>query len=802
MHIRAHTQLISSIRGNKMYSINQHISSIIDGYRIKFRLVLVAMLMLLNGVVIAQFNKTDTDNVAQMISARTSTNVIAEPENSIAPLRTLNISLSEAMPFPKKLLLTGINELRKINFSVRQDEVVTNAMLKLTFTPSPSLVPAQSHIKVYLNDELMGVIKVAEAQLGKESTVEMPINPIYFKDFNKLEFELISNYESSCVNKANPVLWLNINKEKSVLELTAQQLLLKDDLAYFPHPFFDPNDSRPFVLPMVFPKMPSLVQQRAAGILASWFGVKAMWRSQSFPVSYDTLPKTHAIVFGTNENMPAFLSKIKKVSGPTIEIMAHPEQPYNKILLVLGRDDEDLVTAVKGIAQGNLLFRGQSIAIDRVEQLSPRQPYDAPNWIRIDRPMLFSELQEYPGQLDSVGRQPDEIRLNINVPPDLFMIRNTGIDIDLKYRYSAPVLQDQSRLVVNLNQRFVADFVLRSAEKESKTPLRLPLLRSIFDKSQETLSIPALKMGSINQLQFEFVFSSIVGSSMEGICQTQLSVDNHGSISDQSTIDFSGYRHYIEMPDLHAFSRGGFPFSRLADLSETVVLISENPSVGQLEVLLNTLADISAQTGYPSTKFSLVNDWSTVEDDDIIRDILLIGSIPAALLSEFEITNELSILIDEVKGFIKEPTRKKGILAVPVDQHALTPDSKVTLSAQGSIAAIIGIQSPFDTERSVVAFLANDEMGYDLINDAFNDADKREAMFGSVIVLRDSGMEAMRIGDTYKVGHLPWWELIWHHLTGHPVVLAFLSVFAALMCTLLLWRILRALSYRRLSAGD
>lgn len=780
-----------------MNFISQHISSAICGHRINLRVTLITALIFFNGVAFAEPDKAV--NGSETIIESIPTSVAGQDVSSTtAPQRTFDFRLSETMPFPQKLVLMGINNLKKMDFSVRKDQIVTQATLKLAFTPSPSLIPEQSQLKVYLNDELMGAVRITKAQLGVESTVEVPINPIYIKNFNKLEFEFIGSYDASCVNAANPALWLNVNKAKSVLQLTTQQLLLKDDLAYFPEPFFDANDSQPFVLPIVFPQSPSLMQQRASGILASWFGVKAAWRPQSFPVSYDKLPMSHAIVFGTNTNMPTFLSKIKQVSGPTIEIISHPEQPYYKVLLVLGRDDEDLITAVKGIAQGNLLFRGQSISIDHVEQLSPRQPYDAPNWIRTDRPMSFSELQEYQGQLDAVGRQPEVIRLTLNLPPDLFMIRSTGINMDLKYRYTAPILQDQSRLVVNLNQRFVQAFPLKSAEKESKAALRLAILGSVFDKGQERLSIPALKLGSVNQLQFEFAFASIVGSSLEGVCQSQLSVDNHGSISDQSSIDFSGYRHYIEMPDLHAFSRGGFPFSRLADLSETLVLISENPTTGQLGLFLNILASISAQTGYPSTNFTLMNGWSNVNDVEKKRDILLIGSMPP----ELQLTDNANILIDEVKGFIKEPSNKNRMLANRIDQLSLVPDSKVTLSAVGAVAAIVGIQSPFDTQRSVVALLSNDETGYDLINKAFNDAEKREAMFGSVIILRDSGMDALRIGETYYVGRLPWWELIWHNLTGHPVFLAFLSVFAALVCTLLLWRILRALSYRRLSAGE
>ncbi|WP_194830476.1 cellulose biosynthesis cyclic di-GMP-binding regulatory protein BcsB, partial [Klebsiella quasipneumoniae] len=45
-----------------------------------------------------------------------------------------------------------------LEFGVRSDEYVSQAILDLEFTPSPSLLPIESHLNIYLNDEIMGVI--------------------------------------------------------------------------------------------------------------------------------------------------------------------------------------------------------------------------------------------------------------------------------------------------------------------------------------------------------------------------------------------------------------------------------------------------------------------------------------------------------------------------------------------------------------------------------------------------------------------------------------------------------------------
>ncbi|WP_163500577.1 hypothetical protein, partial [Escherichia coli] len=39
-----------------------------------------------------------------------------------------------------------------------------------------------------------------------------------------------------------------------------------------------------------------------------------------------------------------------------------------------------------------------------------------------------------------------------------------------------------------------------------------------------------------------------------------------------------------------------------------------------------------------------------------------------------------------------------------------------------------------------------------------------------------SGVNSLRVGDIYYVGHLPWWERLWYALSTHPVLLAVIAV--------------------------
>ncbi len=710
------------------------------------------------------------------------------------PVRDVSYTFAKIAPPSGTFALRGTNPEGVIEFGVRSDEVVTHAMLNLEFTPSPSLIPVESQVKVFLNDELMGVTAITKDQLGKPTKIQLPIDPLYISDFNRLRLVFVGHYQNICENPASNTLWLDISKSSS-LDLRYQSLSVKNDLSHFPEPFFDARDNRPLNLPVVFAAVPDVAQQRAASILASWFGDQAQWRGQSFPVLYNQLPTQHAVVFATNSQRPDFLKDYPPVKAPTVEIISHPDNPYVKLLLILGRDDNDLIMAAKGIAQGNILFRGQNVTVDNVEQLAPRQPYDAPNWVRTDRPMTFAELQQYPDQLQTTGLLPPPISLSLNLPPDLFLIRSAGIDMRLKYRYTSTRLMDGSRLSISLNNQFVQDYPLSPNMPQDSKILRLPLLQGLQDSARQ-LTIPALRLGATNQLRFDFDYSTLLASGAEGRCETYSTAPNHAVIDGNSTIDFSGYRHFMEMPDLRAFANAGFPFSRMADLSETLVLVPPKPAPSQLTTLLNTVGNIGAQVGYPAVGINITDDWSQAKDQD--ADVLIIGPIPPELRDD----RKINLLVDQTQSWVKMPNRQTGLPGMMAPASDRVADSKATISSEGAMSAIIGVQSPNFPQRSIVALLADSPRGYNLLNNALLDSGKREAVFGSVAVIRESGVNSLRVGETYDVGHLPWWERIWHTLSTHPVVLAGVAVLVVIIAAMMAWRLLRLISRRRLSPDE
>ena len=466
------------------------------------------------------------------------------------------------------LQLRGTEGQNGIAFSVRNDEVVTGAILHLIYSYSPALLPAISQLKVLVNGEVAATLPVPHEQAGMLVARDVAIDPRFITEFNHLNVQLIGHYTQQCEDPANSSLWATVSNASS-LDLTYASLTSKPDLAALPQPFFDRRDVRRLELPFVFPAKPGVETLEAAGIVASWFGALAGYRGALFPAQVDEAPLSgNAVIFATADQRPAGVT-IPAISGPTIAVVDREAPARGKLLLVLGRNEAELKTAAKALGVGQSVLSGESATITQLNELGPRVPYDAPNWLPTNRPVRFGELAEA-RDLSVSGYDADAVRVNLRVPPDLFMWHTKGAPIDLRYRYTVRPLPDRSSLNISINDGFVQSLPI-PAKPASMFDLGRYFSTILPDKSADarrTVHIPPLLLTPRAQLRLHF-FYDIPNT---GECHGRLLDNVVGSIDPNSTIDLSSFPHYMALPDLAAFANSGFPFTRMADLS----LVSSN----------------------------------------------------------------------------------------------------------------------------------------------------------------------------------------------------------------------------------
>jgi len=703
------------------------------------------------------------------------------------------------------MALRGVDSRDGVSFNVRADEVVTQARLKLSFSYSPALLSEVSHINVLVNGEVAASLELPKKTLTttEERVVDLP--PRFITEYNKIDFQLIGHYTDKCEDPTHSSLWANISN-LSTLEVTSEPVRLNSDLRILPRPFMDLRDTRQLQLPVVFAGHVDNDMLEAAGTVASWFGAIAGERGAIFPVSLNTIPaKGHAVVFVTGHLPLTGITGLSglglpALSGPTLSIVGNPNDPDGKLLLISGRDSKELRVAVTALTLGTTALEGSSMLVKSLDKTTGRQPYDAPNWLSSHRPVRFSELSNS-AAMNVSGHNPGAIRLNMRVPPDLFRWNDSGIPVVLKYRYTPQALKSESSsLLVNFNEQLVRSVPLLPVERPSSLQSMLHAVPKVGellpDKtlSMETrLNVPMYTVAHKSQMQLNFKYDY----SKEGECR-DIIVDNmRGAIEPDSWIDISGYQHYMAMPNLAVFGGSGFPFTRLADLSETAVILPDAPSLQEYTTYLGLLGRLGQSTGYPATAVSVGRAGQV--DNFAGKDLLLIASGDNQPLLKIW-RNSMQV----------QPNNKQSLKFFGIDFNPFhwalpsavaAPPSLTAALFEGasSRAVMLGFESPLSRGRSAVLIWGAqpDDLSEALL--AMSDgASFTHQIKGAVSVIRGKSIDSVDADSVYYIGSLPWMTQVRWQLSENLPLFLLISLASAMLLSAMAYFALKGMARKRL----
>ncbi|HEX5129890.1 MAG TPA: cellulose biosynthesis cyclic di-GMP-binding regulatory protein BcsB [Usitatibacter sp.] len=674
--------------------------------------------------------------------------------------------------------LRGDGATSSLSFGNRGDELVTRATLHLLYTYSPALAPGTSLIRIALNDEEVGTLAVSAKDAGTELARDIEIDPRLVVGSNKLTMTLTAAQGEPAqgepaqgatpADDARPGLWAEVSGA-SELEIAYRPLAIADDLAILPEPFFDERDQRRVVVPFVFAAEPSAATLNAAAIVASWLGQLAQWRGARFPTSLEAAAPGHAIAFVANNERPAFLASVPQAAGPELRMMTNPADGHSKLLLVMGRDAADLKRAALSLVLGNATLSGPAAKLAPVEN-PVRAAYDAPLNVKLDRPIKLAELLEWPGQLETAGKPPalPPVRADLRVPPDLAAWRGPGVPMELHLEYGPTACVAEAELEIAINGDPFSALAIPTANKPVE---------------DVELYIPAQRLRPRMRLQFTFRFTP-----KEGAGCRQPAPAIKASVSPESTVDFSGFPHYVQMPNLNHFATVGFPFTKFADLSQTVVVLPERPSAADIQAMLGLMGRMGEASGYPATRVRLATSRDAAQLAD--ADLLVIGATPQqALLVDW--ANRLPVMLTGYAQRVAraQPTRLAAVrdwLGIGT-RNDLPPPAPVSFDGGGPVAAVFGFESPVTPGRSVVAVTAVSSNQVLHVLDALEDANQRKAMRGNAAFILPGKVESALVGETYDVGFMPPWTGATYWLADNPVVLGTLVGLGMLLFAGLVW---------------
>ncbi|KOG93492.1 hypothetical protein AL345_19560 [Aeromonas caviae] len=690
--------------------------------------------------------------------------------------------------------LRGIEGSDSVSFGVRADQVVTKARVNLEYSYSPSMLSDLSQINVMVNDQVAASLPVPKETAGtlQQQVVDIPAHLV--TEFNRLTLQLIGHYTMMCEDPLHSSLWAKVSNT-SQLELETTQIALPDDLARLPLPFFDGRDSRALELPFVFASSPDNRTLEAAGAVASWFGALASYRGARFPVSLGQLPeKGHAIVLMVGSASMAGI-ELPPSGMPTLSMIANPNDPFGKLLVIAARDADQLKQAALTLVSGSKVLAGASAQIERFDSLQPREPYDAPNWLPSDRPVQLGELSDAK-RLSVSGYNPGTISIPMRLPPDLFNWREKGVPLHLKYRYTPQPVSTNSSMLISVSDKFIKSLPLPSQEslKDDESLLaKLQQDETLLQESKLLLPLDSLPLQSALQMRFMYDYIK------QGECRDIIIDNMRGTIEADSTLDLSGYEHFIAMPNLGVFQSSGFPFTRMADLSETAVVMPVAAAVEEISLYLDVMGRFGDSTGLPASAVSVTQG----DQDEFLegKDLLVLASgsnqpllqrwadrLPASMGDQSSF--ELSDLVHRVRTWVGSDTR--------VNQRQAR--SSLALASGGAGAYLTGFESPLDSGRSVVVIAAaSPDKLVDISSALRGGEDYEESIQGSLAVINGKRISSLVADEQYYVGELGWLRYLQWLLAHNLFWMLLLTAVAVSLASLLLFFTLRARARARLN---
>ena len=687
------------------------------------------------------------------------------------------------------LKLRGVDGLRTLAIPVRADEVVVAAKLNIVYDYSSSLSPELSSLKVSVNSK---VALIDPLPRGNTMDIkrEVSLNPAAFNDDNNyLNLDLQGMTGGSCPNPFSPAVWLTVSEE-SFLVLTLAPSGKAYSLRDLPAPFLDKRMLSQLNLPFVFAATPSFGTLKAAGVVASWFGMQAATRGAQFPVSLNTLPNSDAVVFIQGAET---IDGVKGAKTSTVSLQPHPTNPNAKLLVLTGNTDEEIVRAANSVAMATPTLSGQLVTLTKETESEPRKPYDAPAWVPTDRPVRFGELAKLE-ELRVQAYYPPVIRLNYRIPPDLFTWRTPGAPVKFKYRATRLPLHQNSSLNVSANENFIQAYALNEVDKKTNADNPQNLAPSINSgMREESLFIPPYASTGRDQFQFAYYFD-VARLGLSGTDCPYMPPNNlQGSIDPESTVDFSSFPHYAALPNLVYFANIGFPYTRMADLSGSAVVLPERPNAEELSIFLTVMGKMGESTGYPVIRYAVV---APPEIDKVAeKDLIVIGSASSqSLMTKWAANLPMAIVDGErkVRKFNSHwlPSyrwEQQDVQPVP------KPNGDFTQIATGNMNAIMALESPLKAGKSVVVLYADKAPGLLKLSELLTDPERVSLIQGDFVVVDNKNVYHTKVSDTYYIGSLSPINKVRWFFSDQPLLMALLGLLVSLVLAAIVYRPLRRL---------
>ena len=712
-------------------------------------------------------SQESADSSANRVAASNMTPPAADDNNNSAVQNSAVQVLSlKDMGLVDAIEMRGPHAYHSIHFLLPYDLVPTKATLKLFYSFDSSNSP-QASLKVSLNENALATLTPsASGSSGALTETDITVPADQLARSNRLTFEFFSGGLMQRPDQ-NGTSILGRISPATTLEIKGEHLRLENDLSQLPLPIFDGDLQSTTTVPFVFLSPPSPKTLEAAGIVASWLGLQASTKPVRFSVSVGQISSGNAVIFANSRSALPSSLQLQSGSGPVLALRNNPSDPNGSVLILAGDDDDQLLNVAQTLsltrkasgtnpAQG-LKLAGATMQIPELILPDARRKGDAPRWLPLtsNAPLAGCQTQS---SLVSDGSSP--VPVYFHVPPDLYYGERQNLKLHLNYGYNALQAAPGSALRVVVNGQLVNEAPLPPGTG--------------FSNHQRLIMVPVAAMRPFgNTILFNFDFIPANHEPTHDPASAQL----RGEVFCSSSLDLNGLALWAQMPNLELFANAGFPFTQLADLSQTTVILPTVPSTAEISLYLHLMGHFGQQTGYPVLRVEVAPPNSVLSN---ARDYLILGTLanqPAfgSLDPLLPVTLDSNgVHVKPARGYLGALASVQAAVSRSWSRLLQSPVVQTRPSNIGGVpdALVEEIQSPSSLSRSIVLVALRDDSSADAFAGAFLDRSQSGDISGSVSLLQYSKFASYPLeGGTYHTGDISWFATLRIWLTGYFLLL-------------------------------
>lgn len=712
------------------------------------------------------------------------------------PGNAVSVTVAQ-MGQPKGIILSGGQLQAGINFTLPSDQVITSAQMNLNLKVSPEMAARNTTLQLMMNGQPLGTVPLGTSD-SNISSYQLEVPAALVVSSNNISFKINDGDALLCLRDLSDKYQVTIMPDTR-LDLEGQQLNIGADLSHFPRPFFDPMQMTPTTLSFAFPAklQPELVS--AAAIVASWFGIEADYRGIRFNVLQDRLPEKNGILFGKPGDVIGGLT-LPETATPILQIVDNPGNPVYKLLLVIGNTDQQLRAAASRLTRGDFNVQSPFMPVD-IQTIPTSKPYDAPRWIATDRPVRLIELMRDDQSLTVSGVWHDPLQLAFRAAPDLFLWDGETIPMQIGYRFPLESWIDDERSYLSMT--FNGTF-LRNLPVNKQGLLEMVWHKLGGDARQEIANVslePYLIYGD-NQLSLYFN----IETKESAPCSVLLNNNIKSRINEDSWIDLSKTQHFSLLPNLSYFVGASFPFTRLADFSQTVLLLAETPAESEISTLLDLAARSGIATGTPlyhnRVMFGLPSGGANLawlsQSDVLAVSTLNQNAFNQAILAQSPFT------VNEHTFGVRKPSMwQTAQRYLEGDWTASGLDADRYFSSNESWRGFVSFRSQWNPSRVVVMAVGSNGDQISRLHADLNLPRINAGIRGDVAIITDeNGIRSFRVGPQFPSGQMPWYMMVVWYANQHSALLALAGLMFALVIGLSLYGLLKRRAHKRLNPQD